>query len=225
MSRKLSSSSLKSLFVPTRKEGPNRLLVVLHGLGDSLDGFRFLPDMLQIPGLNYLLVNAPDPYFTGYSWYEIQGQMEKGVVRSRGLLFQLMKEIEHQGFPPEHVGVLGFSQGCLMSVDLACRYPKKLGAVVGISGYVGMLGEYPEKFSPVADQQKLFITHGTDDPILPLAESRKQFKALKGMGLKIEWKVYEKEHTIEPRQEVNDVRSFLQKHLCVEEGDGAPILL
>ncbi len=62
-------SWLKSVYLPARESVENpRLLVVMHGLGDSLEGFRFLPDILKIPGLNYLLVNAPDAYFTGSSW-------------------------------------------------------------------------------------------------------------------------------------------------------------
>jgi phospholipase/carboxylesterase len=220
MQRKLNTTGLKSLYVPSRITGPDRLLVVLHGLGDSLEGFKFLPEILQIPGLNYLLINAPDPYFTGYSWYEINAAMqtmESGVVRSRGLLFQLMKEIKHHGFIPSHVGVLGFSQGCLMSLDLACRYPETLGAIVGISGYASHLAEYPEKLSPVAREQKILVTHGSEDPMLPIEQTKAQVKALKGMGMNIEWKTYRKEHTIEPRQEVADIRAFLLRTLCRED--------
>jgi phospholipase/carboxylesterase len=220
MQRKLNTTGLKSLYVPSRIPGPDRLLVVLHGLGDSLEGFKFLPEIFQIPGLNYLLINAPDPYFTGYSWYQYDAArevMESGVVRSRGLLFQLVKEIKHHGFIPPHVGVLGFSQGCLMALDLACRYPEALGAIVGISGYASHLSEYPEKLSPAAREQKILVTHGTEDPLLPIDQTKAQIKALKGMGLNIEWKSYRKDHTIEPRQEVADIRAFLLRTLCRED--------
>ena len=58
-----------------RAVDPNarRLMVVLHGLGDSLDGYRWLPEALDLPAMNYLLVNAPDPYFSGLSWYAFPG--------------------------------------------------------------------------------------------------------------------------------------------------------
>ncbi|MGZ3651668.1 MAG: alpha/beta hydrolase [Bdellovibrionota bacterium] len=199
---------------PKERSEKERLLLVMHGLGDSLEGFRFLPDMLKIQGLHTVLVNAPDRYFTGYSWFDIySGDMKAGIVRSRDLLIGAMDELNDQGWASEHVGVLGFSQGCLMALDLACRYPKKLGAVVGISGFVGMLNEYPEKLSPVARTQKILVTHGTMDPMLPLAETQKQIKALQGMGMNIEWKVYEKEHTVEPYKEVQDIRTFLVRNL------------
>jgi phospholipase/carboxylesterase len=208
-------SWLQSSYLPCKEPAENdRLLLVMHGLGDSIEGYRFLPDLLRIPGLNYLLVNAPDSYFTGFSWYDIfGGDMKRGVIRSRDLLSRTLEDLEAQGWKPEHVGVFGFSQGCLMALDIACRYPKPLGAIVGVSGYVGMLNEYPEKFSPVAVKQKILVTHGSADPMIPLTETQAQIAALKGMGLQIDWKVYEKEHTIDPRSEVGHIREFLVSKL------------
>jgi phospholipase/carboxylesterase len=190
-----------------------RILLVMHGLGDSLNGYRFLPELLKIDGLSYLLVNAPDAYFTGYSWYDIFGDITPGILRSREALFWVLEQLEQEGWPPEHVGVFGFSQGCLMALDIACRYPKQLGAIVGVSGYVGFLEQYPERLSPAARKQKLLVTHGNADPMLPLEVSKKQVHALKGMGLQIDWREYTKEHTIDPRQELGDIRRFLEKNL------------
>jgi len=209
------TSWLNSSYLPCREPADNeRLLLVMHGLGDSLEGYKFLPELMRIQGLNYLLVNAPDSYFTGFSWFDIYGgDMKHGITRSRDLLFRTLEDLETCGWDSKHVGVFGFSQGCLMALDIACRYPKTLGAVVGVSGFVGGLNEYPEKLSPVAGTQKIMITHGTADPMLPLTETQAQIAALKGMGLQIEWKVYEKEHTIDPYKEVGHIREFLVRNL------------
>lgn len=214
MGNPLEIRGLESRYIPASEPGNPRLLLVMHGLGDSLEGFSFLPKMLKIPGLSYLLVNAPEPYFTGFSWFDLYGDMGKGVIRSRKILFEVMDEIKEAGWATNHVGVFGFSQGCLMAIDLACRYPEAFGAVVGVSGFVGFLEEYPEKFSPVARSQRILLTHGTADPLLPFDVTRKQGNALLGMGLKVDFRVYEKEHSIEPRQEIADIRGFLTKHLC-----------
>lgn len=219
-------SWLSFLHVPPEvRTQDERLLLVMHGLGDSYEGWRFLPSLLKLPGLHTVLVNAPDRYFTGYSWFDIysgEANLRKGIIRSRDILFGILEELEGQGWPAEHVGVLGFSQGGLMALDVACRYPKKLGAVVAISGFVGMLGEYPEKFSPVARAQNIFVTHGTMDPVLPLTETQAQIKALKGMGLPIEWRTYDKEHTVDERREIPDIRIFLKKHLFAEVAGKSP---
>ncbi|RZA06336.1 MAG: hypothetical protein EOP11_10625, partial [Proteobacteria bacterium] len=89
-------------------------------------------------------------------------------------------------------------------------------AFVGISGYASHLAEYPEKLSPAARSQTILVTHGTEDELLPIDRTKAQIKALKGMGLNIEWKSYRKEHTIEPRQEVADIKAFLERTLCRE---------
>jgi len=58
---------LKTEFHPAHKSGSKALMVVLHGLGDSAAGYQFLPPALALPWMNYLLVNAPDPYYGGFS--------------------------------------------------------------------------------------------------------------------------------------------------------------
>ena len=199
---------------PRERREQERLLLVMHGLGDSLEGFRFLSEVLRIPGLHYLLVNAPDRYFTGFSWFDIYGGDAKaGIQRSRDLLVATLDELFSQGWTSGQIGLLGFSQGCLMAMDLACRFPQAFGAVVGISGFVGLLEEYPEKLSAAARSQKILVTHGSQDPVLPLSDTRPQIQALQGMGLSIDWRVYEKEHTVDPRQEVQDIRTFLVRNL------------
>ena len=71
MQKALELTWLKFAHIPPRERREReRLLLVMHGLGDSLEGYRFLPELLKIPGLHYLLVNAPDSYFTGYSWLD-----------------------------------------------------------------------------------------------------------------------------------------------------------
>ena len=144
--------------------------------GDSLEGYRFLPEYLKVPGLEYLLVNAPDQYFTGFSWFDIFNDLRPGIQRSRALLFDLLGELQAHGWRSEDIGVFGFSQGCLMALDLACRYPQKFGCVVGVSGFVEFLEEYPEKFSPVAREQKIMATHGTLDSMLPYHKTRSQIQ-------------------------------------------------
>src|SRR6266702_562368 len=92
---------LHSELIPAREAGSRRLMIMLHGLGDSLEGFRWLPEALNLPWLNYLLVNAPDEYYGGYSWYDFAGNITPGVARSRKLLVSLLDEQRAKGFPSD----------------------------------------------------------------------------------------------------------------------------
>lgn len=200
---------LRTELIPAREAGFTRLLITLHGLGDSMEGYRDVPDWLQIPWMNYLLVNAPDPYYGGYSWYDFAGDPEPGIYRSRSLLTMLLDSLRPK-FPSEQTVLFGFSQGCLMTLETGLRYSHKLAAMVGISGYVHDPAKIVEELSPVAKQQKILWSHGTRDPLIPLAGVREQKEALKTAGLNIEWREFQKEHTIIP-QEVAIIRDFIVK--------------
>jgi len=66
---------LHSELIRSQDPKSKRLLIMLHGLGDSIAGYGWMPEALNLPWLNYLLVNAPDSYYGGYSWYDFAGDM------------------------------------------------------------------------------------------------------------------------------------------------------
>jgi predicted esterase len=200
---------LRTELIPAREDGSRRLLIALHGLGDSMEGYRDVPHWLQVPWMNYLLVNAPDPYYGGFSWYDFAGQPEPGIRRSRALLTKLLDSLRER-FPSEETVVFGFSQGCLMTLETGLRYANKLAGMVGISGYVHDAAAIVKDLLPVAREQRILWTHGTRDPLIPLADVRDQKEILKGAGLNIEWREFQKEHTIVP-QEIAIIREFVVK--------------
>ena len=85
---RFNAAMLDTDFVSAREKNSRWLMIALHGLGDSMEGYRWVSHELRLPWLNYLLVNAPDPYHGGFSWYdyerdaEIDGAIEDAVVAS-----------------------------------------------------------------------------------------------------------------------------------------------
>ena len=201
---------LHSELIPAAERGSRRLMVMLHGLGDSIEGYRWLPEALRLPWLNYLLVNAPDDYYGGFSWYDIAGNSAPGVRRSRQLLADLLDDLRTRGYRTEQTTLGGFSQGCLMAIDVALRYPHRLAGVVGISGYVFEPEKVVQELAPVAREQRLLVTHGTFDPVLPFANTRLQILQLQAAGLRIEWHEFAKPHTIAGEEELAVIRKFVR---------------
>ena len=200
---------LETEFIPAEDANSRRLMVVLHGLGDSTAGFRWLPATLGLPWMNYLLVNAPDAYYGGYSWYDFAGDMTQGVKRSTAMLFGLLDTQRAKGFQTEDTILFGFSQGCLMTLEVGLRYPHRFAGLVGISGYVREPEKLVEELSPVAHQQRILITHGFEDPIVPFAVTREQINILKAVGLHVSWHELAKGHTIAAETELDIIRSFV----------------
>ena len=163
-----------------------------------------------MPWLNYLLVNAPDDYYGGYSWYDLYGDSGPGIRRSRDLLFQVLDAQRAAGFPSAQTGLLGFSQGCLMTFDAGFRYPHRLAALVGISGYVWEPSQMVRELSPVAQAQPALFTHGRRDPLIPMANVRdEQVPVLRAAGLNVTWREFDKVHTVAGEPELAVIREFL----------------
>ncbi len=201
---------LESELLPAREKNSRRLMLVLHGLGDSMDGYRWLPDAMNLPSLNYLLVNAPNHYYGGYSWYDFAGEQRVGIQLSRKLLFDLLDIQRANGFPTEQTVMFGFSQGCVMTIDVGLRYPHLFAGLVGISGYVFEPEQLIGESSTVSLRQRLLLTHGTHDPLIPFAEVREQINKLKAAGLNIAWHEFMKAHTIAGEQELEIIRDFVR---------------
>ena len=190
-------------------EKSRRLMVMLHGLGDSIDGYRWMPEAMDLPWMNYLLVNAPDDYYGGYSWFDLN-DMAPGVRRSRKLLFELLDDLRATGFPPEQITFGGFSQGCLMTLDAGLRYPHKFAGLVGISGWIFEIENLLKELSPVARDQRILMTHGEYDPLVPIAQVRPQIPRLKAAGINVQWLEFAKDHTIAGEQELSVIREFVR---------------
>jgi phospholipase/carboxylesterase len=202
------TDSFTSVFMPAGEDS-GKLVVVLHGLGDSVDGFRWLPGALSLRRLNFLLINAPLSYYGGFAWYDPEEEPEHEIVRGRTRLRRLFAELEEQGWYPENLLLFGFSQGCVMATDFALRWQRPLAGVIGVSGYIFMPDDLSEEMVPEAKHQRWLITHGSYDSLLPLDRTRSQVRKLKRLGMQVDWLEVKKGHEMDPGQELAAIRAWI----------------
>lgn len=174
-------------------------MVVLHGKGDSIKPFLSFDEELRIPEMNYLLLNAPRKYSGGFSWYGDPPFQKDGVLKTRKKMFHLLQELELQGWKPENIFLFGFSQGCLVSADIAMNYPKKLGGVVGISGYFHFFPRWKRNLKQ-NKQTPWLLTHGSKDDVLPIDDTKFGVEKLRSAGLKVDFIESKKKHVLEERE-------------------------
>ena len=194
----------------------SKLVIGLHGRGDSLVGLSWLPQTLSLDAVNYLFCNAPDPWESGFSWYERPPNQEPGIRRSRALIFDLLDELGQQGWESADIVLFGFSQGCLLSLDVGLRYPQPLAGILGISGYLFDPDRIAAEATPHAFTMPWLLTHGTRDDLLPIGPTREHADLLKAAGIPLEWREFTKGHTIDPRVEVPVLRTFLRQALRLD---------
>lgn len=188
-----------------------KLMVVLHGRGDTLRPFLQLPEELDLPEMNYLFLNAPRKYDKGFSWYGMEPNHTKGIMRSRSKLHHLMEELETQGWRSEDIYLFGLSQGCLMACDLVMTYDRPFAGVLGISGYVWFFPRWKSTFSQTAKNTPWIMTHGFSDVDIPIHETRAQVKKLQASGISVEWLEMEKGHEVETDFEAPILGSWVRR--------------
>lgn len=207
----ITTELFKNKFIPAARES-NKLMIVLHGRGDSIRPFKKFNNEIAIPEMNYLLLEAPRKFLDGYSWYGEPPYQAQGVLRLREKFFTLLADLEAQGWKSEDIFLFGFSQGCLVSADLAMSYPKKMGGVVGISGYFHFFPRWKKDLTSESLKTPWLFTHGTQDDVLPIADTRFGVDQLEKAGFSVKWIEMNKEHVLEDK-EFPMIRSWVRDNL------------
>lgn len=175
----------------------NKLMIILHGRGDSAEGFRFFPQELGLDDVNYLLLNAPFEYFTGFSWYDLPPNQLPGIEYSQKVLTEILDTVFEEKYEPSHTILFGFSQGSLLTFEFGARYKHKLAGYIGVSGYIFDVNKLLIDMNPTLKTADWLCTHGYEDDVLPYNESRAQIEILLDHDLEIDFRAYHKTHTVD----------------------------
>ena len=197
---KINLDSFKQAYFFETDSNDRNLLIGLHGRGDNANSFSGIRYGLRLKGFSQLYLNAPDEwdvgFSRGYSWYDTAPNQLPGIQRSYELLESLLVELEQRGYKRENIVLFGFSQGCLMSLELAIRSKSPLMGVIGVSGTVYEVDLLLEKQELGSKKTPFFLTHGYRDEILPFENSKIAYEKLAKNLPDFEFKPLTKEHNI-----------------------------
>ncbi|MGE0631073.1 MAG: alpha/beta hydrolase [Pseudobdellovibrionaceae bacterium] len=192
---KASTLHFENSFIEAKKPS-DKLMIVLHGRGDSIEPFTQFDQELGLENVNFLLLRAPRKFLDGFSWYGEPPYQKAGVLKIRSKILDVLRELEAQGWKSENIFLFGFSQGCLVSADVALNYPKKLAGVIGISGYFHFFPRWQKQLSEDTKQTPWLFTHGHRDDVLPLKETKFGAMKLKKAGFRVDWTELNKKHVL-----------------------------
>ena len=199
---------LNNIFISS-KVPSKKLMIILHGRGDSSQGFTWLPPFLNLDNMNYLLLDAPYDYFGGRSWYDLPPHQLEGIKHSSSTLTEILDTLFEEEFDAEESFLFGFSQGSLLTFEFGARYEKKLAGYIAISGYIYDPELLLKEMNPVLKDANWLCTHGTHDDVLPFSTSQAQVKTLQKGGFNIDFKSYPKVHTI-AEDELHMIKAWIQ---------------
>ena len=203
--------SLENIFIPS-KIPSKKLMIILHGRGDSSEGFVGLPPYLDIDEMNYLLLDAPFEYFTGHSWYQLPPDQLPGIEYSSKVLTEILDEVFREDFNANESFLFGFSQGSLMTFEFGARYHKVLAGYIAISGYIYDTQKLLKDMRAEVIASNWLCTHGIDDNVLPFESSKEQIQELQEGGFAIEFHQYNKDHSI-AAEELKMISQWVKKTL------------
>ena len=178
-----------SLYVPAgySVKAPAPLILALHGAGGSGEGpVRLLRTLADTRGVVLL---APDS--RGGTWDAIRGNFGPDIAFIERALRAVFAKV---AIDPQRIFVEGFSDGASYSLALALANGDTFRRAVAFSpGFV------PPSDSPDAGKPAVFVSHGRQDPILPMAQtSTRIVSALKRKGLEVQFHEFDGGHQVPP---------------------------
>lgn len=195
--------------------GARPILFFLHGYGSNEDDLAPLARLIS-PDITIISLRAPlrlgEESFGWFALTVSEGKIihdGKGALSSRTLLAESVREMSAKFHAdPSRVFLLGFSQGAILSLALALTEPNLLRGVVALSGRI--LPEVKELTGekPRVGETEIFIGHGTEDTVVPIARGRSAHAYLSGKGFSVAYHEYDIGHSISPR-ETSDLAEWL----------------
>lgn len=199
-------------------------VIMLHGYGSNADDLFGL--RAHIPaGYHVFSLGAPVKMENGgFGWYRLDFSKERELrydyaeaEKARKYVREFISEaIARHNIDPSRIVLLGFSQGAILSLDIAAAEPGIPAAVVAISG--GMMPESRKavKEDSKLDDVKFFIGHCSDDEVVPFSYAREAEGFLKSRKADVTFREYNGGHFI-PAEELSDIDSWLTELLVTKK--------
>ncbi len=216
---------------------PRASMIILHGLG--ADGNDFVPvahelGLAAVGPVRFVFPHAPTRPVTingGHvmrAWYDILGldssqrrEDEAGLRESQALVEGLIAQEKSRGVPAERIVLAGFSQGCAMTLMTGLRHGERLAGLVGLSGYLPLASLLAAERHSANHETPIFLAHGTQDPVIPIARARDSRDALLAAGHAVEWHEYPMPHSV-CGPEIADLNRWLLRVLAPSDRATSP---
>ena len=199
---------------------PKNIVILCHGYGGDGNDISIVANYWKnfMPDTLFLCPNAPEICKVnpnGFQWFDLMDQTEEEILSK-----SLVAEIKLNKFIDDviiknkvtinQVALVGFSQGCMISLQTALKRKDKVNSLIGYSGKIINKNHLSKN---IISRPEIYLMHGDIDQVVPLnsfLESKEFFLKLK---YKISTKIFKNcEHRI-PTEGLSIGLEFLKKNL------------
>jgi phospholipase/carboxylesterase len=212
--------------------GRGPVVILLHGFGAPGDDLVPLAQALTVPaGTRFVFPEGPLSLTLGFgdsrAWWiidmarvqadrtagrvrDLSNDIPKGLAPARERMMALLDDVTRRlNANPKTTILGGFSQGAMLSCDVALRRKEPLAGLVQLSG--NLLAK--QEWSPLMPKRKglpVLQCHGTHDEILPYAGAERLRDEFTKAGLSVEWISFRGGHEI-PENVLDRLGTFITK--------------
>lgn len=205
--------------------GPSHAVIWLHGLG--ADGHDFEPIVPHLKAAarrptRFVFPHAPVRPVTVNggmamrAWYDILGvdidrdQDIEGIMASVAATDRLIDEQIEAGIPAGNLIVAGFSQGGAIALRCALARDQRPAGVLALSTYLVEAGRLGDWCGQSARDVPVFMGHGSQDPVVPVALGKESAETLVEAGFDVEWRTWPMAHAV-CAEEIEAIDAWLDR--------------
>ncbi|MGF1466742.1 MAG: alpha/beta hydrolase [Sandaracinaceae bacterium] len=200
--------------------GDGPVICLLHGFGASGEDlvplhrvFRVAPDVRWVFPAAPLELPPMMPGMESRAWWmidmaaveqamrtgrhrDLAGEVPEGLAEARRLLLETLEAMDDV-LHPSRLVLGGFSQGAMLSLDVALHTERALAGLVQLSGTLVAKDLWAPRVESRAGLP-VFQSHGQLDPLLPFAGAEMLRDLLAAGGLDVEFTPFRGAHEIPP---------------------------
>jgi phospholipase/carboxylesterase len=187
------------------------LLVLLHGYGSTeSDLFQLGTSLPLEPVIASLRAPVPAQWpLMGWAWYPLQGDFVPVASEVDAAASAVLDWISRLEVVPSSIGLLGFSQGGSIVLQLLRSAPERFAYGVSLAGFVPTL-DHPGDPAMAEAAPPVFWGRGTLDTVIPAVAVRQTGEWLPRHAT-LTGRIYEGlAHAVSP-QELADVSAFIRR--------------
>lgn len=165
-------------------------IILLHGRGASAQSILSLYEQLDLPRFAAVAPQAAGNTWYPYSFLAPLESNQPYLDSALKWLQSLVTGLVGQGMTSDRIALLGFSQGACLTLEFVARYPRRYGAVMGLTG--GLIGPpgLIRNYSGSLEGTPVFLGTSDPDPHVPFGRVQETEAVLTQMGAKVELRSY-----------------------------------
>ena len=159
---------------PENNEEIKNAIILLHGYGGdgkdismlTLNWKRFLKNTVFLcPDAHEVCALNP----SGYQWFDLNKDDPEYILeetkKAENILNDYILEIRNfYNLNNSQICISGFSQGCMMSLNVGLTSDKEFNCIVGFSGKIINMRDLTDR---IKNKTEILMIHGENDPIVP----------------------------------------------------------